>query len=63
MVRGRVDGKMRTSLLSERCLIGAPKRGSSDAPRAVEERQIDKGERGKAPPIRGAKEKEDIEEI
>lgn len=58
-----MKGKICTSLLSERCLIGAAKRGRSDAPRAVEERQMGEGERGKASPICGAKGNRKMDEI
>jgi hypothetical protein len=58
-----LKGKICTSLLSERCLIGAAKRGRSDAPRAVEERQMGEGEGGKASPICGAKGNRKMDEI
>jgi hypothetical protein len=58
-----LKGKICTSLLSGRCLIGAAKRGRSDAPRAVEERQMGEGERGKASPICGAKGNRKMDEI
>jgi hypothetical protein len=56
-------GRYAPAFFSERCLIGAPKRGSSDAPPEVGERQMDEGKRDKAPPICGAKEKKDIDEL
>ena len=62
-MRRRVEGKICTSLLSKRCLIGAAKRGRSDASRAVEERQMGEGERGKASPICGAKGNRKMDEI
>lgn len=56
-------GRYAPAFFSERCLIGAAKRGRSDAPRAVGERQKGEGRSGKAPPVLGAKESRDIEEI
>lgn len=49
-------GRYAPAFFSERCLIGAAKRGKERSPGKMEERQVGEEERGKAPPIRGAKE-------
>jgi hypothetical protein len=56
-------GRYAPAFFSERCLIGAAKRGRSDCPSSSGERQMGEEERGKAPPIWGAEGKRDIEAI